>query len=495
MTNTRACLIGYKPDYDVKSSFPKKKQYQISTGGVRNYYDVAIADGVSAEFLMTSCYDKLDDVIAVLPNPGWTGVDKFRELQLCLEGDAKSECQDLIAHDFPTDQDKNDNQAFELLKRDLITKLADHTFPGDKVHTYLSTKVQYRRCKKEDGRFEEPTKVLARLQRIRKLGARMHHNHGAAFMPDDEFTRMFWHIFPEAMKDWLVEDQNKDPFDNANPMDADEIADDMQRYWNLHYKRAKPQDSSNSNNGNKRDRNDGNGGNDDSGSPKKKARGRRNQRGGGGNDNNGGGGGGGKRENCSIKGHEGFRHDWSRCFLNPENQGGYDHDAAKDFYHNKTDGANAWYQQVYRAQFNQGNGGGRGYNQGGRGNGNGGRGGGRGRGGRFQGGRGRGGYNNYQGGRGGYQQNEQGQGNQGYHYQYQDQGTNGNQQGYHDGYGFQQQQSQQQQGPPTQQQQGPQAPSRGNGVSFYFGPPQGSSSAPMAPRSSYAQERTGSRRF
>ena len=99
-----------------------KKQYQISAGDIRNYYDVAIVDGLSAEFLMTCCYDKLNDVIAVLPNPGWTGVDKFRELLLCLEGDAKSECEDLIAHDFPNDQDRNANNAFEVLKRDLITK-------------------------------------------------------------------------------------------------------------------------------------------------------------------------------------------------------------------------------------------------------------------------------------------------------------------------------------------------------------------------------------
>ena len=58
----------------------------------------------------------------------------------------------------------------------------------------------------------------------------MHHNQGDPFMDDEEFKQLFWHSFPDAMKDWLEQDQNRDPFDNANPMDTDNIGDAMQRY-------------------------------------------------------------------------------------------------------------------------------------------------------------------------------------------------------------------------------------------------------------------------
>ena len=496
---TRACLIGYKRDYDPTETYKKTKRYQINTPlGIRNTYEVAIADGTSAEFLMTECFEKFEEVTSVIPPPGWTGVDRFRELQLCLDGDAKGECRAIIDHDYPTAQDKNAQGAFGTLKRDIITKLSDSTYPGDKVHTYLLTKVQYRRCKKgkDDGRTEEPTKYLARLQRIRKLGAEMHHNQGDPFMDDDEFRRMFWHSFPDVMKDWLEQDQNKDPFDVNDPMDADEIGDAMQRYWNLHLKRAKP--TQDGGGGKKRDRNN-DGGDGDGGNSRKKQR--RNQRNQGGCGDGGGGDGGRQRENCPIKGHEKHRHDWDYCFLNPRNvAGGYDHEAARAFYHDKAKGPNAWYRDTYKAQFHdgqQGRGGGRGYQQGGRGNG--GRGGpGRGRGGRFQGGRGRGrgGYNNHYnqgGGHGGNAHtNDYGDG-EGYHYQQGGQGYGEHQGEGDEGYSYQQRgpfRNQQQQAPP-----GNHNASQGQGNplgSYYFGPPRGRpQGAPSAPPSSYARRPGG----
>ena len=41
------------------------------------------------------------------------------------------------------------------------------------------------------------------------------------------------------MQDWLTNDQRMDPFDPANPMDADDICDNLQRYWNTHFKDEK----------------------------------------------------------------------------------------------------------------------------------------------------------------------------------------------------------------------------------------------------------------
>ena len=134
-------------------------------GGVKSEHKIAIADGKSIEFMMELTYEKLDDLYDELPG-GWNGVRKFKELVACLSGDARSQCQDLIAHDYPTNTNKNTAGAYDELKCHLITQLSDHTFPGDRVHILLNNRIKYMKCKKEDGRQEEPIRALARLQRI-----------------------------------------------------------------------------------------------------------------------------------------------------------------------------------------------------------------------------------------------------------------------------------------------------------------------------------------
>ena len=107
MASVRTSAIGYKKDYDPREEPARTKGYQINGNGVRHFFKVAIADGSSIEFLMTECFECFDEVDAAVPHPGWTGVVRFRELLLCLEGDAKNECLDLIAQDYPQDQDNN----------------------------------------------------------------------------------------------------------------------------------------------------------------------------------------------------------------------------------------------------------------------------------------------------------------------------------------------------------------------------------------------------
>ncbi len=70
----------------------------------------------------------------------------------------------------------------------------------------------------------------------------LEHNQGANYITAGQFTLLFWNIFSSTMQDWLQEDQNLDPFDAANPMDHEDIADHMQRYWNIHFKRSKKND-------------------------------------------------------------------------------------------------------------------------------------------------------------------------------------------------------------------------------------------------------------
>ena len=84
--------------------------------------------------------------------------------------------------------------------------------------------------------MEEPVRVLARIQHVRTMGEMLEHNQGANYITAGQFTLLFWNIFPVTMQDWLQEDQILDPFDAANPMDHDDIADHMQHYWNIHFK-------------------------------------------------------------------------------------------------------------------------------------------------------------------------------------------------------------------------------------------------------------------
>ena len=111
------------------------------------------------------------------------------------------------------------------------------------------------------GRIEKPVEVLTRLDEIVRLASEMlHHERGADFLTDFERTRAFWQIFPNKMQDWLTNEQNVNPFDTNNPMDAMAIADEFQRYWNIHFKNEM-NNGGNQNNKRNRDDDDQDGGN------------------------------------------------------------------------------------------------------------------------------------------------------------------------------------------------------------------------------------------
>ncbi len=86
--NLHFSLIGFKLDYELDEESMAKKSYNLTVGGVRCYYDVNIADGKSTKFLITYCYEKLAKLAAKIPNPGWNGVRLFKELLVCLKGEA-----------------------------------------------------------------------------------------------------------------------------------------------------------------------------------------------------------------------------------------------------------------------------------------------------------------------------------------------------------------------------------------------------------------------
>ena len=140
--------------------------------------------------------------------------------------------------EYPNAGDKT-NANYEELRRQLITSMSDHVYPGEKVRTYLTKEIRYLECKMNDGtgRVEKPVKVLNRINLIKRIAATyLHHNRGAVFLNDLDLREAFWDSFPEEMQDWLNNAQRIDPFDPNNQLDAMEIADHFQRYWNIHFK-------------------------------------------------------------------------------------------------------------------------------------------------------------------------------------------------------------------------------------------------------------------
>ena len=397
MSTTGVPLIRYIEDYEIGEVVNRKKFQIFQAAGGRTELHVAFAAGRSTEFLIRECFEKLDDVAEAYEMSGapWDGPRRFYELKHVLIGVARNYFDSIVANDYLGQADKTEAH-YEELRRKIITAMSDHILPGNKVRTYLTQQIKYMKCKMTDGtgRVEKPVDVLARMNQIKLMAAKMlHHDRGAVFLSDQDTTSAFWRIFPNKMHDWLTNEQNINPFATDNPMDAMEIADQFQRYWNIHFKNEKKGNGENDNGGKRknRDNDDANGGNNSRKTGRK--HGGNNKHG----NNNGGNEDGGQ---CAIQGHQKFRHTWQGCFLNPYCRH-FDANEAEKFFNEKAHGPNAFYKDVYknRPQAN----GGRQFNNPGRGfqGRGGGRGGGRGyQGGRgFQGGRGR--------GRGGFQ-------NQGY---------------------------------------------------------------------------------
>ena len=219
---------------------------------------VSISEGESVEFLMAETLAQLEEIRAASAH-GWNAARRFSELGRCLKLklDAREAFDEIVQGDYPDPANKT-NANYEELCKKIITKLSDHEYPGDEIMVYLNSHVKYMRCKMTDGsgRVEKPNKVLSRLQHIRNFGKAMHHNHGIDYITNVQMTMYFWNIFPQSMKNWLRDEQNIDPFDQMNPLDAQEIADHMQRYWNSHLKNEKKKEGSNRNK-QKRDDEDG----------------------------------------------------------------------------------------------------------------------------------------------------------------------------------------------------------------------------------------------
>ena len=452
---TANTLIGYKKDFDIKDPTLEKKQFRIRVPNSHDEYaEVVIVDGESTELMMES-FEKLDEIRNQVATV-WPARERFHQLSTILTDDAKEAYDEIVADDYPNNADKT-HAHYEELKKQIITKLSDHVNPGDKVCTYLESKVKYEWCKDDDGNLVKPLVHFKRCKTLRKLGGLMHHTHQGTYFDDNRFKTCVWNHFPQEWQDWMTEEQQRDPFDVNNPLTTEDMIDKFQHLWNL---KIRPQVKANKGRGKRKKDDDDD--NDDADDKNSNQGSRKRFKKGGNNNKQGGGGNSSSRTNCKIDGHEKYRHDWKGCYLNPYNAK-CDHEAAKKYYDEKARGNMAWYRNVYEGYHNRSNHGGghadgqgRGYQGRGsyRGRGYSGRGGGRGYNNGGRGGRGgRGYYNqgNYHNNQGGG--NQQGSGNSDGYFNHQ----NG---GYEQGY---------QQGPPQQQQ------------SYHFGMTPGTQMRPQAP--------------
>ena len=58
---------------------------------------------------------------------------------------------------------------------------------------------------------------------------------GGNIVTNAEFLQLFWNMFLKERQNWLADDQI-DPFNRNNPLDAPEFCDDLQRYWTMKFK-------------------------------------------------------------------------------------------------------------------------------------------------------------------------------------------------------------------------------------------------------------------
>ena len=386
--------IGYKRDFDQLATHESLK-YRVNDPSGQAEYLVPLAKTNSVEFFIRETSDKLDEVATAGAGAAWPAAKRFTELGRVCKNRFLQSFRKFLAADYSTNADKTVAN-FKEIKKDMITDVYGTRNPGNQLKTYMQTKVKYSLCFAADtGLRERPTDYHARLLEMVECGEAMHHSMAAELFTEDEFKLFFWNSFPDDMRNWLTNTQRMDPYDEDEPFDAQVIANELERYWNIHFQNAKPKrgrddDDDQSRNTRRRGNGDGRYNNNNNG-------GRR------GNRKNGGGAPQG--DVCPIPGHANYRHSWQNCFLNPRSRNFNARDAER-FHETACQPGSpcAWYRDVWEKRTRGGgssqqsyySGGGSTYSQG-RGRGFGGRGGGwRGRG----RGRGRG------GGRSNYSTNE-----------------------------------------------------------------------------------------
>ena len=126
---TQDALIKFKPDFTLHDKSCQTQTFQLMIGVSRQNFILYKSDGKSAEQLMEETSEGLDEYMELLATAP-VGLEKFRLLTTCLYGEAKKLFKQVVAAHYATDVLKtNDN--FEQAKKDLITELSNHPYPGN----------------------------------------------------------------------------------------------------------------------------------------------------------------------------------------------------------------------------------------------------------------------------------------------------------------------------------------------------------------------------
>ena len=390
MSNDKSPIL-YRPDYifDPENQ-TTKRYYVLDQNGNKEQFTIALWDGTSIEAFLAHNVKELENYFECLTtnNHPCTYATRFKSLGNTLVGDALINWDELVEDDYPHVADKTQAN-YEKAIKDLITKLSDITYPGEPMKDFMK-KINYFRCKDDEGNLVPPNKVLSRFKRMRNYGDRMHHTApaGQPFISDIDFLKMYYDVFPLKMKNFVTEVKGCDPFNGITTVD--EIGQFFYSYYKLYLKNEKEHtgkrkrddedktsesESENENKTSESENEDKTSENEDKTSddeeddkmskdegqesseeeeatdeedndkspsskkdndksPKKKRK--------------------GTKGDCPIRYHaENWFHSWTGCFCNPDSAK-FDRNGADKFYNKYATDDNSWYKHVYEAAFGEG---------------------------------------------------------------------------------------------------------------------------------------------
>ena len=145
-------LIRYYHDdgYKNRDELLKYHEIGVTADGTKTVFRVLINDGKSVECMMEFTFEALERVRTVAAaNVAWSGAARFRQLEMCLTGRAAQAFTEEVAAHYSQANQKTHNNYNILLKR-IISKVSPHENPGNRIHTFVTKSIQYKRCKMDD---------------------------------------------------------------------------------------------------------------------------------------------------------------------------------------------------------------------------------------------------------------------------------------------------------------------------------------------------------
>ena len=128
---------------------------------------------------------------------------------------------------FPDPADETEANFDDCIQL-ICTDLYGQPHPGGHLKLYIQTRVKHSLCFDENGVRTRPDDFYSRLLHMSRIRDKLSHNSaGISLFTKEEFKLAVWSAFSDDQKDWLVWDQNMDPYDADDPFDAKELCRHM----------------------------------------------------------------------------------------------------------------------------------------------------------------------------------------------------------------------------------------------------------------------------